>query len=58
MGPGPARRIGMDAACARLLALGRPDGLIACTDADSRPAPTGWSASSSTSPPAPAWSPG
>jgi glucosyl-3-phosphoglycerate synthase len=39
MGPGPARRIGMDAACARLLALGRPDGLIACTDADSRPAP-------------------
>jgi glucosyl-3-phosphoglycerate synthase len=39
MGPGPARRIGMDAACARLLALGRPGGLIACTDADSRPAP-------------------
>jgi glucosyl-3-phosphoglycerate synthase len=39
MGPGPARRIGMDSACARLLALGRPDGLIACTDADSRPAP-------------------
>jgi glucosyl-3-phosphoglycerate synthase len=39
MGPGPARRIGMDVACARLLALGRPEGLIACTDADSRPAP-------------------
>ncbi len=38
-GPGAARRVGMDAACARLLADGRPDGLIACTDADSRPAP-------------------
>ena len=29
----------MDAACERLLRAGRPDGLIACTDADSRPAP-------------------
>ena len=38
-GVGAARRIGMEAAAARLLALGRPDGLIACTDADSRPAP-------------------
>ncbi len=39
LGPGAARRIGMEAAAARLLAAGRPDGLIACTDADSRPAP-------------------
>jgi glucosyl-3-phosphoglycerate synthase len=38
-GAGPARRAGMDRACERLLAAGRPDGLIACTDADSRPAP-------------------
>ncbi|HEY2636331.1 MAG TPA: glucosyl-3-phosphoglycerate synthase, partial [Solirubrobacteraceae bacterium] len=38
-GSGPARRAGMDLACARLLALGRPDGLVACTDADSRTAP-------------------
>jgi glucosyl-3-phosphoglycerate synthase len=38
-GPGAARRVGMDAACARLLTLGRPQSLIACTDADSRPAP-------------------
>ena len=38
-GPGAARRIGMDTACDLLLANGRPDGLIACTDADSRPAP-------------------
>jgi glycosyltransferase involved in cell wall biosynthesis len=37
-GAGAARRAGMDAACRRLLAAGRPDGLIACTDADSRPA--------------------
>ncbi len=29
----------MDAACERLLALGRPDGLVATTDADSRVAP-------------------
>jgi len=33
-GSGAARRIGMDAACARLLRVGRPEGLIACTDAD------------------------
>jgi GT2 family glycosyltransferase len=33
-GSGPARRVGMDAACARLLQVCRPDGLIACTDAD------------------------
>jgi glucosyl-3-phosphoglycerate synthase len=33
-GSGPARRVGMDAACARLLRVGRPQGLIACTDAD------------------------
>ncbi len=39
LGAGAARRVGMDAAATRLLALGRPDGLIACTDADSRPAP-------------------
>lgn len=38
-GPGVARRIGMDAACDLLLANGRPEGLIACTDADSRPSP-------------------
>ncbi len=38
-GAGPARRVGMDAACDRLLDLGAPEGLIACTDADSRPAP-------------------
>ena len=29
----------MDAACARLLAAGRPDGLICSTDADTQPAP-------------------
>jgi glucosyl-3-phosphoglycerate synthase len=34
-GVGRARRCGMDLACERLLALGRPDGLIASTDADS-----------------------
>jgi glucosyl-3-phosphoglycerate synthase len=38
-GAGAARRVGMDAAGDRLLELGFPDGLIACTDADSRPAP-------------------
>lgn len=38
-GSGAARRVGMDAACARLLGLGRPDGLIACTDADTVVAP-------------------
>ena len=37
-GAGAARRAGMDHACELLLAAGRPDGLIACTDADSRPA--------------------
>jgi glycosyltransferase involved in cell wall biosynthesis len=34
-GVGRARRQGMDLACQRLLALGRGDGLIASTDADS-----------------------
>jgi glucosyl-3-phosphoglycerate synthase len=34
-GVGRARRHGMDLACQRLLALGRGDGLIASTDADS-----------------------
>jgi glucosyl-3-phosphoglycerate synthase len=38
-GPGPARRAGMEVACMRLHELGRPRGLIASTDADSRPAP-------------------
>jgi len=38
-GPGAARRVGMDLACARLHRAGRPGGLIACTDADSRVAP-------------------
>jgi glucosyl-3-phosphoglycerate synthase len=38
-GAGAARRAGMDLAAERLLAQGRPDGLVACTDADSRPAP-------------------
>jgi glucosyl-3-phosphoglycerate synthase len=38
-GAGAARRAGMDEACVRLLDAGRPLGLIACTDADSRPAP-------------------
>ena len=38
-GAGPARRAGMDLAAERLLAHGREDGLVACTDADSRPAP-------------------
>ena len=36
-GSGPARRLGMDAAADRLEALGRGDGLIATTDADSTP---------------------
>ncbi len=39
IGAGAARRAGMEAAATRLLSLGCPDGLIACTDADSRPAP-------------------
>jgi glucosyl-3-phosphoglycerate synthase len=38
-GTGPARRAGMDLAARRLLAAGRPDGLIASTDADTRVAP-------------------
>ncbi|MDQ6778202.1 MAG: glycosyltransferase family 2 protein, partial [Actinomycetota bacterium] len=38
-GAGHARRVGMDFACERLLAAGRPGGLIASTDADSRVAP-------------------
>ena len=38
-GSGPARKAGMDLACGRLLADGRGDGLIASTDADTRPAP-------------------
>jgi len=38
-GAGAARRVGMEAACDRLIRAGRPHGLIACTDADSRPAP-------------------
>ena len=38
-GSGPARRVGMDAACARLFEVGRPEGLIACTDADTVAAP-------------------
>jgi glycosyltransferase involved in cell wall biosynthesis len=38
-GVGAARRLGMDAAASRLAALGALDALIACTDADSRPAP-------------------
>ena len=37
-GVGAARRLGMEAAASQLLALGRGNGLIACTDADSRPA--------------------
>ena len=37
-GVGAARRLGMDVACERLHAIGRPDGLIACTDADSEAA--------------------
>ncbi len=38
---GGARRLGMNAACARLLALGRPGGAVLSTDADTEPAP-GW----------------
>ena len=38
-GSGPARKMGMDAACARLLQVGRSEGLIACTDADTVVAP-------------------
>lgn len=38
-GSGHARRVGMDAACARLIASRGPDGLIASTDADTVVAP-------------------
>ena len=38
-GAGAARRLGMDAAAERLRAARAEDGLIACTDADSRPRP-------------------
>ena len=38
-GAGAARRTGMEAAAELLLRSGRPQGLIACTDADSRPEP-------------------
>lgn len=38
-GAGAARRAGMDVAADRLLAEGVEDGLVACTDADSRPDP-------------------
>jgi glucosyl-3-phosphoglycerate synthase len=38
-GSGGARATGMNAACARLHAVGRPCGLIASTDADTRVAP-------------------
>jgi glycosyltransferase involved in cell wall biosynthesis len=38
-GAGAARRVGMDAAADRLLQAGLPEGLIACTDADSQPVP-------------------
>lgn len=39
IGVGFARRTGMEAACSRLHAAGRPDGLVASTDADSVVAP-------------------
>ena len=39
LGSGHARRIGMDAACERLVGLGRPKGLVASTDADTTVAP-------------------
>ena len=38
-GAGAARRLGMETACRRFEALGRPEGMIASTDADSEPAP-------------------
>jgi glucosyl-3-phosphoglycerate synthase len=38
-GAGHARRVGMEEAYARLLSLGRPDGVIASTDADTMVAP-------------------
>jgi GT2 family glycosyltransferase len=39
LGSGHARSLGMEAACARLLGLGRPGGLICSTDADTVVAP-------------------
>src|SRR5436190_1121072 len=39
LGAGAARRAGMEAAAGRLFSVGQPGGLIACTDADSRPVP-------------------
>jgi hypothetical protein len=39
LGAGYARRMGMEAACERLLSLGRPGALIASTDADTVVAP-------------------
>lgn len=38
-GAGHARRVGMEEACARLVAVGRPEGLVASTDADTVVAP-------------------
>ena len=38
-GAGHARRVGMDEACARLVSVGRPEGLVASTDADTVVAP-------------------
>ena len=38
-GAGAARRVGMEEACRRFEAIGRPGGLIASTDADTEPAP-------------------
>ncbi len=38
-GVGRARRLGMDIACGRLMKLGREEGLLASTDADTRVAP-------------------
>lgn len=38
-GAGYARRVGMEEACARLFSVGRPDGLVASTDADTVVAP-------------------
>lgn len=39
LGPGPARAAGMDVAARRLLTAGRPQALLATTDADTRVAP-------------------
>lgn len=38
-GAGHARRMGMEEACSRLISLGRPEGLISSTDADTVVAP-------------------